>query len=85
MVKVYDVLVNKYLIQVLTGGALVMHVFTPAAAAQTQTAGEQAFARECRVCHDGSAATRAPSPDVLRQRSPASGRPPESRGTPGGG
>ena len=41
-----------------------------AAMAQTQSTGEQAFARECQTCHDGSPATRAPSRDVLRQRSP---------------
>src|SRR5258706_4374768 len=28
------------------------------------------FARECSTCHDGSAGSRAPAPDVLRQRSP---------------
>jgi polyvinyl alcohol dehydrogenase (cytochrome) len=41
------------------------------ASAQTRTsAGEKAFDRECRICHDGSATTRAPSREVLQERSP---------------
>jgi polyvinyl alcohol dehydrogenase (cytochrome) len=33
--------------------------------------GEALFTTTCATCHDGSANSRAPSPDVLRQRSPA--------------
>ncbi len=32
--------------------------------------GAAVFARECSTCHTGAADTRAPSPDVLRRRSP---------------
>src|SRR6476619_5152546 len=28
------------------------------------------FARDCATCHDGAETSRAPKPDVLRQRSP---------------
>jgi polyvinyl alcohol dehydrogenase (cytochrome) len=45
-------------------------ILASAAAGQTPTIGEQAFARECRTCHDGSASTRAPSAEVLHARSP---------------
>lgn len=38
-------------------------------AAQTPD-GAAIFARSCTSCHNGSADTRAPAPDVLRQRSP---------------
>ena len=32
--------------------------------------GAAVFERECSMCHTGAAETRAPAPDVLRQRSP---------------
>ena len=37
-----------------------------------QSSGEQAFDRECRTCHDGSLASRAPAPEMLKARSPHS-------------
>jgi polyvinyl alcohol dehydrogenase (cytochrome) len=40
--------------------------------ARPQTDGKAVFDRECRACHDGSAVTRAPAPENLRQRSPQS-------------
>ncbi len=44
---------------------------TPAPpAASTTDVGAAVFARECRSCHTGAADTRAPSPEVLRRRSP---------------
>jgi polyvinyl alcohol dehydrogenase (cytochrome) len=39
------------------------------AAAQAPN-GAAIFARECASCHDGAAGSRAPGPDLLRQRSP---------------
>src|SRR5437660_8317786 len=38
-------------------------------AAQTPD-GAAIFARDCATCHDGAAGSRAPAPDILRQRSP---------------
>jgi polyvinyl alcohol dehydrogenase (cytochrome) len=40
------------------------------AAAQSPD-GAAIFARDCATCHDGAAGSRAPSPDLLRRRSPA--------------
>ncbi len=40
--------------------------------AWAQFTGEQAFNRECRGCHDGTSASRAPAPEMLRARSPKS-------------
>src|SRR5436190_4121235 len=38
--------------------------------APTASTGAAIFARDCASCHDGAEASRAPKPDVLRQRSP---------------
>src|SRR5207247_1662301 len=40
------------------------------AAAQQAPDGAVIFARDCASCHDGADGSRAPKPDVLRQRSP---------------
>ncbi len=40
------------------------------AAAPQAPDGAAIFARDCASCHDGSETSRAPKPDVLRQRSP---------------
>ena len=32
--------------------------------------GSAIFARDCSTCHDGVAGSRAPSPDLLKRRSP---------------
>jgi polyvinyl alcohol dehydrogenase (cytochrome) len=43
----------------------------PVAFAQSSAPDGQAiFARDCVSCHDGKEASRAPAPDILRQRSP---------------
>src|SRR5579872_3365533 len=34
--------------------------------------GSAIFQKNCASCHDGAAGSRAPSPDVLKQRSPES-------------
>jgi polyvinyl alcohol dehydrogenase (cytochrome) len=44
-------------------------VLAVSAQAPTQ-AGQAIFARDCATCHDGAAGSRAPSPDVLKRRSP---------------
>jgi len=45
-------------------------VLTSAPAWAQTPDGAAVFARECSSCHTGAAETRAPSPDVLRRRSP---------------
>src|SRR5215471_12786641 len=40
------------------------------AAAPQPPEGEAIFARDCATCHDGATGSRAPSPDILRKRSP---------------
>jgi polyvinyl alcohol dehydrogenase (cytochrome) len=49
----------------LTAAALAKAVAAP----QTPD-GAAIFARDCATCHDGAAGSRAPSPDVLKRRSP---------------
>jgi polyvinyl alcohol dehydrogenase (cytochrome) len=39
--------------------------------AQTQSSGETLFQRQCAVCHNGAPESRAPAPEILKQRSPA--------------
>ena len=55
-------------------GSLVFSVAVAGAAgARAQSAppdGAAIFTRNCASCHTGAADTRAPAPDVLRQRSP---------------
>src|SRR5258706_6249547 len=46
--------------------------FAASAQAPATRDGEAIFARDCASCHDGAAGSRAPGPDVLRQRSPES-------------
>jgi polyvinyl alcohol dehydrogenase (cytochrome) len=46
---------------------LILRILT--AAPQTPD-GSAIFARDCATCHDGATGSRAPGPDVLRQRSP---------------
>src|SRR5207253_2891140 len=36
----------------------------------SQSSGAAIFARDCASCHDGAAGSRAPSPDLLKRRSP---------------
>ena len=50
-------------------GAVAFVSIAATAVAQTPDAAA-IFARECSTCHDGSAGSRAPAPDILRQRSP---------------
>src|SRR5579864_452998 len=51
-------------------------VLAAAAQAPTQpgqegnSVGARIFARDCATCHDGAAGSRAPSPDILKRRSP---------------
>jgi polyvinyl alcohol dehydrogenase (cytochrome) len=54
--------------------AVVLCAFALPAAVRGQTAatnGEALFQARCSGCHNGAPETRAPAPDVLRQRSPA--------------
>jgi polyvinyl alcohol dehydrogenase (cytochrome) len=54
--------------------AVVCCAFAPPPAARGQTPttdGEALFQGRCSGCHNGAPETRAPTPDVLRQRSPA--------------
>src|SRR3954462_11303527 len=37
---------------------------------RSQSPGAAIFERECASCHTGAAGSRAPAPEVLRQRSP---------------
>lgn len=37
---------------------------------ESQSSGAVIFERECATCHSGAAGSRAPAPDVLKQRSP---------------
>ena len=53
----------------LSVAAVLLSSVTLAAAPQTSD-GEAIFARNCASCHDGAAGSRAPSPDVLKRRSP---------------
>ena len=53
----------------LLTGALVALTWTTPLRAQT-TEGAAVFERHCQSCHNGAAENRAPSPAVLRQRSP---------------
>jgi polyvinyl alcohol dehydrogenase (cytochrome) len=53
----------------LSVAAVLLSGVTLAAAPQTPD-GEAIFARNCVSCHDGAAGSRAPSPDVLKRRSP---------------
>jgi polyvinyl alcohol dehydrogenase (cytochrome) len=43
---------------------------SPAPSPSPTPDGAALFTKNCSTCHDGAAASRAPSPDVLRQRSP---------------
>ena len=45
-------------------------VFVASAQSTADRDGATIFARDCASCHDGAAGSRAPAPDVLRQRSP---------------
>ena len=45
-------------------------VFSGSALAQSRPDGAAVFQRECAQCHTGAADTRAPSPEVLKRRSP---------------
>src|SRR5215831_9236504 len=38
--------------------------------APSEPRGAAIFARDCATCHDGATGSRAPSPDVLKRRSP---------------
>src|SRR5580765_7874556 len=42
----------------------------PCTLTSQQPDGAAIFARDCATCHDGAETSRAPKPDVLRQRSP---------------
>ena len=54
-----------------TGLRYLVAIIALAAPASAQTPdGKALFAAACASCHDGAAESRAPSPDVLRQRSP---------------
>src|SRR5471030_216268 len=50
-------------------GAGLLTAITVAAAPQGAD-GAAIFARDCATCHDGATASRAPSPDLLKRRSP---------------
>jgi polyvinyl alcohol dehydrogenase (cytochrome) len=52
---------------VATAALLAAVVLTASAQAPD---GAAIFARDCASCHDGAAGSRAPAPDILRQRSP---------------
>ena len=62
----------------LTAVALARAVAAPAAdgvvrgsqGATSESRGAQIFARDCAACHDGADGSRAPSPDLLKRRSP---------------
>ena len=54
---------------VIAVAAILMMSGAASSSAQTPD-GAAIFARDCRVCHDGAAESRAPNPDVLRRRSP---------------
>jgi polyvinyl alcohol dehydrogenase (cytochrome) len=50
--------------------ALLWLGFVLSASAAGEPDGAALYKRDCAVCHDGGANTRAPSPDALRERSP---------------
>ena len=58
---------------VLAALAAMLAALTAAASAKALPQapdGAAIFARDCATCHDGAAGSRAPSPDVLKRRSP---------------
>ncbi len=56
----------------IAAASLVVAVVRAGAPAQSQVAsGEAIFKAACATCHDGGAGSRAPAPEILRQRSPA--------------
>src|SRR5271165_2580397 len=58
---------------ILAALCLIAACAAPAVWAEPQTAsGEMLFQARCAGCHNGAPETRAPAPEVLRQRSPAS-------------
>jgi polyvinyl alcohol dehydrogenase (cytochrome) len=54
---------------VLVAGLTTVALAKVVAAPQTPD-GAAIFARNCASCHDGADGSRAPSPDVLKRRSP---------------